>query len=436
MKNLIQPLATDIVISAPVFDGRRVSGAYAVDAEKVHKNVDFTMTREWATRRDDERFHTFAELKKAAEHWERISYENPIKLGQIIVTDAMEIIVPTRGGEYKPLDPTHLAFSQLCEIPSPTVPASYLRALGASGEPHKVKRAAEILREALKDRGHDTPLSPYVAHEEGEHTLRSLVFNENTRITNGQILRWLEPIIGDLTASNPLRWKTPGMLDWSSEDDGSILHNPYNMEDQDSLFMGAEDMCLFFCQDANPIEIGKTRRGLPDVYFPGCILTTSEVKHAAIHLIFAMIRGVCCNLSLRGVEGKKSYQIRHTANGGARFMRTIESRVDESLHPGRFIAQIQAMKDHRIDAICGVRSASDREEATVKFISNQFYGADALSKSRALEIVKAGFAAEQHPIETVYDGFNAITEYAKGIRIQEKRRPYEFAAMGMLNAAA
>jgi hypothetical protein len=404
----------------PVYDGRRVSGAYKVNPDRMG-DVDWSMSKQWATRPDDETFSSFDELLNAAEHWESISHDNTVNIHNIVVSDSMEIIIPNHRGEYIPVDPTHLAFTQLCAAAETPIPANYLRKLPDA------KRAARILREGLKDLAPDAKITAYTADGgEGDiRELRSLAFTPETRTTNAQLLRALRPLLGDLTANNPLKWKTPGKINW-----GTMEHNPYDMDAQNSLFMGPEDMQCFVCQDGHPIEIGKTRRGLPDIFFPGLMFGGSEVKSQSTWFTGMMLQGVCCNLSLRGVMGKKTHRINHTKNGNLRINRQSDEIFDSALEISSFIKQVTGMKNERIKAITDSKKNDDKDEARMHFLQRLFVRA--IGKGETQKIMQIGFNANQHPIETVFDAHEALTEAAKTIRIQEKRREYEFAAYSLL----
>lgn len=406
-------------MNEPVYDGRRVKGAYKVNADRMG-DVDWSMSKQWATRPDDETFATFAELLTAAEHWEKISRDNTVNIHNIIVSDDMEIIIPNHDNQYIPVDPTHLAFTQLCAAAETPIPANYLRKLPA-------KRAARILREGLADLDPNTKITAYTADGgEGDiRELRSLAFSPETRITNASLLRALRPLLGDLTADNPMLWKTPGKINWDM-----MEHNPFDMDGQNSLFMGPEDMQCFVCQDLNPIEIGKTRRGLPDIFFPGLMFGASEVKSQSTWFTGMMLQGVCCNLSLRGVMGKKTHRINHTTGGKLRIARQSDDIFDSVQETSSFIKQVTGMKAERIKAITDSRRQEDKDEARMMFLQRLF--SRAIGKAETQKIMEIGFSANQHPIETVFDAHEALTESAKKIHIQEKRREYEFAAYSLL----
>ncbi len=406
--------------SEPIYDGRRVNGSYKVNPDRMG-DVDWSMSKQWMTRPDDETFGTFAELLEAAEHWERISHDNTVNIHQIVVSDNMEIIIPNREGKYIPVDPTHLAFTQLCAAAETPIPANYLRKLPDTA------RAARILREGLKDAAPDAKITAYTADGgEGDiRELRSLAFTPETRTTNAALLRALRPLLGDLTIHNPLEWKTPGEINWDK-----LEHNPLNTENQKSLFLGPEDMQCFVCKDLNPVEIGKTRLGLPDIFFPGLMFGGSEVKSQSTWFTGMMLQGVCCNLSLRGVMGKKTHRINHTKNGNLRINRQSDEIFDSALDVSTFIKQVVGMKNERIKAITDSKKNDDKDEARMHFLQRLFIRP--IGKGETQKIMQIGFNANQHPIETVFDAHEALTEAAKTIRIQEKRREYEFAAYSLL----
>lgn len=413
--------SNSIATTETIYDGRRVTGAFAVNKDRM-RDTDWSMSKQWAERPDDERFETFSDLLKAAKRWADISSENPVTIGRIEVSDNMEILLPNKNREEILVDPTHLAFTQLCQTAN-GIPAYWLRKL-------PVARAARILRESLGDLDQSKEISAYVADGGyGERTLRSLVFNETTRITNHELLLALQPFLGDLSASNPMEWKTPGRLNW-----GTMEHNPFDMHDQVSLFMGPEDMQCFVCKDANPIEIGKTRLGKPDIFFPGLMWGNSEVKNMSTWFTGMMLQGVCCNLSLRGVMGKKTHRINHTKNNSIRLSSQRSEIFDSVDEVDSFVKQVRYLKGMAIQAVHNSRQQTDKEEARIKAVQQVFLRHIGVQESK--DILKIGFQANQHPVETMWDLHEAITETAKRKHIQEERREYEFAAYTILARAA
>jgi hypothetical protein len=404
--------------NTPRFDGSRVTGAYAVDADQM-KNVDWTMTKQWATRAPDERFKTLDDLYARALYFEKNSSENRINVQGIEVTPDMQIFLPYQSGGSILTSPTHLAFQQLCALANPSIPSEFAVSLSLAAHS---KEVAYLLRNGLL-RSTAKNISAYTMPEKGVNVLRSCMYNEETRLTIAQIIRQLQPIIGNLTGLDGSDWKTPGKLNWST-----IEHNPFDMEGQISLFCSDRDMTIFFCKDANPIEAGKTRRGLPDVYFPGAIVTASETQQMAIHLTLMMLRGVCCNMSLRGVEGKRSLQIKHSGNSELRLSRGIDRTLDAPVDSAKFVKQIMHIKQERIPLLGAKDSAEERDETVVRFLRSHV----GLTKKVSEFVISASMHHEQHPVETVYDAYNGITQYAQTCKNYSDRNGLEYAASKLL----
>jgi hypothetical protein len=404
------------VSHAPKFDGSRVTGAYAVDADKMG-NVDFTMTKQWATRAPDERFNSLDDLYTKALCYEENSRENLIDVNSVEVTPSMDLLLPYLTGGQITTTPTHLAFQQLCALANPSIPCDYvvnLALVGATGE------VATALRNGLR-RSAAKKISAYTMPENGVNILRSCMYNEDTRLTLAQIIRQLQRAVGNLTGLDGSDWKTPGKLNWST-----IEHNPFDMAGQQSLFMSDRDMTLFFCKDANPLEAGKTRRGLPDVYFPGAIISASETQQMAIHITLMMLRGVCCNLSLRGVEGKRSLQIKHKGNATLRLERGFDV-LDSPQDGAKFVRQILSIKEERIPLLSYRDSHADQDETRVQFLRKIGF---TIKASEA--IMSASMKHEQHPLETIYDVYQGITQHAQSLPNYSDRNAMEYAATKLL----
>jgi len=405
--------------TAPKFDGSRVTGAYNIDRDKMSQ-VDMTMSKQWAARPEDERFTTLDEMLAKAEYFERNSRENPVDVTKIHVSPTMDIILPHKSGFGETqLIPTNLAFGQLCSIAAPVIPQNFAMQL-------PVGRAADMLSWGLARSGAKN-VSAYTFEDSGASLLRSCLYNESTRVTIAEILRALRPVVGNLTGMDGSNWKTPGKLDW-----GRYQHNPWNMEGQESLFMSDRDACLFFCQDANPIECGVTRRGLPDVYFPGVIIMASETICMSIRITRMMLRAVCRNLSLRGVQDQKTTMVKHKGNSLLRLARALGNVADANVNALTFKRQIMEMKATRIPLLGMNDSAEDKDEARQRFLVNRLR----LGKKVSLTIMETSLRHEGHPIDTLADAHNAITQHAQTCKNYDARAEFEFTARKLLPKAA
>jgi hypothetical protein len=403
----------------PKFDGSRVNAAYDIDRDKMNQ-VDMTMSKQWAKRPEDERFATLDEMLAKSEYFERNSKENPVDVTKIHVSPAMEIILPHKSGFGETqLIPTNLAFGQLCSLAAPAIPQNFAMQL-------PVGRAANMLSWGLARSGAKN-VSAYTLEDTGASLLRSCLYNETTRVTIAQILRALRPIVGNLTGLDGSNWKTPGKVDWNK-----YQHNPWDMEGQESLFMSDRDACLFFCQDANPIECGVTRRGLPDVYFPGVIIMASETVCMSIRITRMMLRAVCCNLSLRGVQDQKTSMIKHRGSSLLRLARALDDVADANVDALTFKRQILEMKATKIPLLGANDSAEDKDEARQRFLVNRL----GLGKKVSLTIMETSLHHEGHPIDTIADAHNAITQHAQTYRNYDSRAELEFTARKLLPKVA
>jgi hypothetical protein len=371
--------------------------------------VDGSLSRQWATRPADERFTTLDALRAQVATWADESAAQTVdpRAMRVLPQDDGDLHLALPGGE--PVRMTNWSFGQTAGLAG--APAKYLAKLPP-------KLAAANLQYGLMAR-EAGEMSAYVRRN-GDTVLRAMTGTGYGRIRDvdvvDQIMSWTD---GDA------RWKVPGMIDWSSHGGGTVFHDP-NIDvtaENTTLYASDRDVWLFLCQDANPIEVGKLDDGTPDLMFRGVIVTNSEVGGGAFTMRTMLLRGVCFNRNLWGVENVQELRIVHRMAAPDRFLAEavpmLGSYADGAADP--VIAKVREAK--------ALTVASDDDEA-MTFLT----GKVDLSRKRAAAVMERVVQEEGHPLRSLWDAVQGITAFARSIDTQDDRVAVEAKAGALMDA--
>lgn len=379
---------------------------YKINLER--GETDWSVSDQWARRANDERFASYPELRTHIREKHGRAKELTLKADRLRVTDksTSRLLLMHEG---QTMSPTNAAFTQLCQALK--MPPSFIQECSAES-------AGMLLNEFMKKRSIDGELKAlaYPNHTTGELSLEAITPTTYQRIWNADVLKAIDYLLHLMPS-----FKVPGELDW-----GSMKHNPNvdTTKDNTTLFAGERDMFVFMCDDLNPIECGKTSQGDTDVYFPFFKFVNSETGFGCLEGSSGYLRGVCFNRSLRGVEGVKSFKLRHTKNVIESF-ENASATLAKSLHsaePKTFADLIQRARTLQI--------ASNKEEC-VDFLQKRTF-----SKRTADAIIDATVQEEGEEPRTAFLMSAGITAYARSVEFQDRRNDLELTATKILELAA
>jgi hypothetical protein len=187
-------------------------------------------SREWATRPDDQRYTSLADLKAAVlqrkcESWTATPATSRLRVlpsedGAI----GLEVYDGTKG-ENRVLEPTNWSFGQLCQYAS--APASYLRKL--PGELAAINLQWGLERSPLRDD------SLILAQSNGENHLRAMTSTSYGRIWDHQVVEAVERVNYDG------RWQIP-----------AASYATTNPKRATTLYASDRDVFLFSVDTKNP----------------------------------------------------------------------------------------------------------------------------------------------------------------------------------------
>lgn len=359
------------------------TGAYKVDAHR--GSLDSTVSKQWASRGDDERFLSF----EALDNYVTQRSENAET--QIVETRDMRLIASRDNLEsllieYKDANgvehqaaPTHYSFGQLCGLAQ--APAGFLRNLPAPIAAIPLQYQIQNTRENVKT---------YVQPRTGE--LMAVNGPDYGRIKDLLLVRQCREL------AERYGFKIPGMMNWADS-----TYNPFVKPTLESttLYASDHDCFIFACDDAHPIEVGKLPDGSPDLLFPGFYAGNSETGAGTLFIETFYLRGVCMNRNLWGVEESTRKSFRHSKNAPHRFVSEFTPAL-LNFTQSSAMPVIQKVRDSKAAIV-----ATDDDER-VSFLAKQGF-----AKKAVADILKAVQDEEGKPAESIWDMVQGITAHAR-----------------------
>lgn len=401
----------NVNVSAPV-------APYKVDVSR--GGHDGSVSSQWCSRPHDQRFLSLDDLEAFKRKfyqgsWQSRAKSNDVELIAPEIRELADMHKLTVGVKVSPagsdvqmvkeVAPTHWSFGQLCGLAK--APASFMRELPSplvsDVVGYRLKHAREV--EEIKFYGDDVQLHAATGPDYG-------------RIPDYEVVRAVQQVAG--TGRGELRWKIPGVLDWSTR--------TYNPEapvtlDSTTLYASDRDLFIFLVDDRNPIEVGKLADGVtPDLMFRGFYIQNSEVGSRSLRLAAFLLRGVCMNRNLWGVEGFQDIKINHTRLAPERWLHQAQPalRAYADGSQGKLIEGVKAAKDAKV---------ADDQESAIAFLKARKFSYEA-----AKSILDVGEREEGRPVRSAWDMAQAITAHARSIPHSDDRLDVERAAGAILDS--
>jgi len=391
-------------------DSNVVTGPFKVDVSRGTTNG--SVSSQWFSRPDDQRFLNLDDLyshtKRSADESraEIIDSKDIRVIAERGAPESLNLLLP--NGEIA--SPTHWSFGQACRLVG--APSAYLRKL--PGE-----LAAINLQYGLVE--HRAELLKTYTTGEGSAELRAVTGPEYGRIHDHELVSAFRNIAGDGTGRDGHFWKIPGVINWRDQ-----TYDPMAPVTRESttLFASDRDVFLFLVDDTRPIEIGKLADGSPDLVFRGVIAWNSEVGSSSLQVQTFLLRGVCQNRMIWGMEGFQSVSVRHSKFAPGRFAAEILPALN-TLHDTSDARLINGIADAKATIV----AKSDEERA-------KFLKARGFSKPEVGEICKAVIREEGHEAASVWDLVQGMTAYARTKGHQDARVAIERKAGNIMSKFA
>jgi len=382
-----------------------VTAAFKVDVMK--GSLDGRVSSQWWTRPDDQKFLDLNSLGEFVRARSESAIQQIVDVNDIEVIagdeDRLSLMHRNQGGSE--LDPTHWSFGQVSALAG--APASYLRKLPS-------KLAAINLQYGLRNlRAENVKLY---------HTDKQILAATGTeygRVMDLELVNSVQRIAGN--GNGDTRWKVPGAIDWSNG-----TYNPFVdiTTDTTTLYASDRDVFMFLVDDTRPIQIGVLDDGSPDLVFRGFYTWNSEVGSKTLGISTFLLRGVCQNRNLWGVQDKHSMTIRHSKNAPNRFAQEV----------GPALLEYSNASDRGV--ISGIQAARQAIVAKTDEDRLEFLGKKGFTKAQAQKVVDTVLREEGRPPSSVWDFVNGITATARNIRHTDDRVDMEKRAGVLLSKAA
>jgi hypothetical protein len=363
--------------------------------------VDDTVSKQWANRPDEQRYTDLYAMREAIGKRFTQSRQVDINYKDILFDGAGSDIMLNLNGNNVALN--NYTFSQLCA--THRLPVEYMRKLPSD-------LAAINMQHAVKSLPNE---SVKALITDGE--LRAITSKTYGRVWDYQAVDQVIKVAGN--GVNDTCWKVPGVINWGTSNGVTVEYNPFVdvTKETTTLYASDRDVYIFLVDDTHPIEVGKLDNGEPDLMFRGFIVWNSETGDKTFGISTMLMRGVCANRNIWGVEGKQGLQMRHSVTA-----------------PERFATQAYPMlAAYALSSSAGVvnkvRNAKNAiiartDEERMSFLTDKMLLSVALSEKVLLSCTNE----EQHPMTSVWDAVQGITAHARTIRHTDNRVALELKA--------
>ncbi len=355
--------------------------------------VDTTVSRQWAKRPADQRFLSLDDLYAARLAEAEASRADTLDTRKVHFVASSEdakslsLVLETENGTEIEAAPTHYSFGQICNLVK--APAKYLR-----GGLHAHLAAACLQWGYATNRAE--LVKSYVNTQTGE--LKAMTGPNYGRIYDHELIEIIQQIAGSGTGDAP--WKVPGAIDWST---GLYQPDVDVTTESTTLYASDRDCFVFLVDDKNPIEIGLLPDGRPDVLFRGFYAWNSEVGDQTLGVAEMLMRGVCQNRILWGVQDASSITLRHSKLAPTVFRDEVAPAL---LHYAQ--ASTAGVK-------LGIEAARAKIVAKDDAERLDFLASLGLGQSKAKDVLERCLGEEGHPASSVWDFVQGLTAAARDI---------------------
>lgn len=392
--HLPTPKQSNLEVITNILPSEAVTSTFRT-AASTQGTVDNTASKQWANRPDDERYLDLGTMRTAIEQRFKDCRSVEINSDQLDFNPDMSLNIQ----DYDNITMTNWTYNQLCQAAN--APVGYIKTLPS-------ELASSCLKHGLANKPNDIIKALVNTRTKELRAINSATYG---RIWDYQVIDQVMKIAGN--GVNDTQWKIPGQINWESGNGYTVEYNPYVdiTKENTTLYASDRDVFLFLVDDTHPIEIGKLPNGEPDLVFRGFYVSNSETGAGTFDMSCMLMRGVCQNRNIWGVEGKQSLTMRHSLKAPDKFaQQAFPMLAAYSMSPTvGLIAKVNAAKALII--------ANDDEER-LDFLTSSKIG---LSKGIAEAVVQRVFVEEQHPMTSLWDAVQGMTAHARTIQHQDAR---------------
>lgn len=355
-----------------------------------------TASHQWATRPDDQRFISLAELhdavaKRRQESW--TATPRPAELRAMPGDDGgLWVSVNDRtSGRERYVTPSHWGMGQLASLANCS--AKELRKFPAEIAAINLQYGLEFM--AARDN------ALVLSQSNGEETLRSITSTSYGRIWDQKVVEAVMRVNSDG------RWQIPA-ASYSQTDPRRAT----------TLYASDRDVFIFLVDPDHDIQVGK------DLLHKGFIVWNSEVGSDVFGMTTFLYNRVCDNRIIWGATNVKELRIRHTGGAPDRF--AYEGK--------RYLEQYSRESNQQIiDAVAIAQETEipvKNEKTVADWLKDRGFTKEVANKS--VEYAQA----EEGSVRTVWDIIQGVTAYARSVKHTDARVELESKAGSMLSMVA
>ena len=373
------------------------------------------LSRQWASRPDDERYLSLDALAAALVERRERSFEKLVKAHEFMVraeVGAGGIAVETPHGD---MYPTHWSFGQLVEESRLRKPggghvaprAAHLRAAHP-------RLTAEVLNYGYAMRASEERSAQLMilgqrnGDDDSIPSLRALTSADYGRIWDAQVAETFRDV-----AAESGSWVVPALFSGSSS---AVPYDSLSLDEQKratTLYAGDRDVWMFLCCEDAPIEIDNPG-GRPSRMLRGVACWNSEVRASRFGILYFLYDLICANRTVWGARDVEELTIVHSKGGPERFRTTGVAMLRDLM--GRSARE----EEERIRRATRIK-LGNTPEAVIERLQGLGWSRPLAQKSVESAIIDQGKA------ETVWDVVSGGTAAARVIpfaseRIEVERR--------------
>lgn len=292
----------------------------------------YKAANQWATRPDDERFGSLAQLERATLEYALLSEEEGISQNQIHA----QVIVDENGNKdlgifIEGIDRTakfsNSGFRQLCAKIG--APPSYLSKL-----PHDL--AATLINYGVVKNPSDQNVV-LLTKSEGNTFARSFTTNKYNRIWNYEIAGRLGTLNSEwvVPPARPARSDQKGTREATAED--VLRGNKFSLSVQEGdliapagLYASDKDMFVFMVNEDRGIQVGN------DILYRGFFVSNNEIGEGSLTITTFLYNTVCSNHIIWGARNVVEHRIKHFGSANDKWNQAWKKLVDQTNSSSRF----------------------------------------------------------------------------------------------------
>jgi hypothetical protein len=296
----------------------------------------YQASHQWATRPDDQKFHTIEDALKTSREYAESAVEradiNPAALR--CEAEGKDVVLLHKGGI--PAKLTHWAFGQLAGVAA--APAGYLRRLPPT-------LASQNLNYGLAERFGNTA-NPKVSdasmnlllHSNGSLVARAITSERYSRIWNYELLEKMRDL-------HTYGWENPVPFEFVNGTQRS------GEKPAPTIYVSDHDMFVFQVNNQNRIA----EPGNPSGLGRGFFVENSEVGAARFRLTTFLYRYICGNHMVWGAENVNEIAVRHVGSAHDRMLYqldrlAVELKAYENSSASMDEARVKAARSFQIKA--------------------------------------------------------------------------------------